>query len=474
MTPDAAALQRSGEHAAAAGRSASEYGGTYFAARHNALQSRPALSHDIDVDICVIGGGLAGLTIAREASRRGWSVAVLEAERIACNASGRNTGFVVPGFAQDVDTIIERVGLDHARQVWALSEEGVAAVRRIVTEDMPEVLAGEGWLSVSKADRPMEISAEAETLRGLGADVETWPAHLVRSKLKSERYFQAIHFPGAFSVAPLDYALGLAKAAEQAGARIFEGTRALSIDPAGVRKRVMTPSGRVRAAHIVLAGNVYLGRLFSDLAATLIPVNNYAIVTRPIAGLADAIAYQGAVSDGARADSHYRVIDGDRLLFAGGMTVWQGNAQRYGRRLRRDILRLYPQLHGLEVEYAWRGKLGFTVHRMPQIGEVLPRVWLASGFGGQGLNTSAMAAQLIVGAIIEGDDRWKLFQPFELVYAGGRSVRALIQAGYWARRNLESLTHWQMRRRARKREREEARIKADAATPAETVDGARD
>ena len=130
---------------------------------------------------------------------------------------------------------------------------------------MPDMDQADGWLHVSKTDRAAALQDDAELHRSLGADVEFWPASLVRSKLKSDTYFQAVHFPTAFSIHPLNYALGLAELAEQAGARIFENTAALSIDPAGVRKRIETASGRVRAAHIVIAGNTHLGKLTPTL-----------------------------------------------------------------------------------------------------------------------------------------------------------------------------------------------------------------
>lgn len=415
------------------------YGSSYFAANHVATRNRPALSQDIDVDVCVIGAGLAGLTTAREVARKGWSVAVLEAKRVAWNASGRNTGFVLPGFGLDTDRIVERVGLDAARELWALSQSGVDYVRETIADgDMEAMQQGDGWLHVAKTDRGAALQDDAELHRNLGADVEFWPASLVRSKLKSETYFQAVHFPTAFAIHPLNYALGLADLAEQAGARIFENTPVLSIDPAGVRKRISTATARVRAGYIVLAGNTHLGALMPELSGTLIPIHTYVIVTRPLGPeLAEAIDYPGSVSDTDRADSHYRIVGGDRLMWAGRMTVWDAKPDRFGRRLRRDLRRRFPQLETAEVDYAWTGELGLTVHRMPQVGELSPGVWLASGFGGHGLNTTAMAGNLIARAVMEGDDRWRQFQPFELVWAGGRAGRIVMQSAYWGRREYE-------------------------------------
>ncbi|ARQ00785.1 NAD(P)/FAD-dependent oxidoreductase [Pseudorhodoplanes sinuspersici] len=470
MSSDTASGQTPGEPQVVAPQDAL-YGETYFAATAVEMPKRPPLTQDIDVDICVIGGGLAGLTTAYEMARRGWSVAVLESRRVAWNASGRNTGFVLPGFGQSVDKIVERVGPDHARELWTLSQGGVDYVRQTIAEsEMQGIAPSEGWLHVSKTDRARQVSDDADLLRSLGADIEVWPERLVRSKLKSDRYFQAIHFPTAFNIHPLNYAAGLAKLAEDAGVRIFEETRALSIDPAGVRKRIETANGRVRAARIVLAGNVHLGELMPEIAQTLMPVHTFVIVTKPLgATLSEAIDYPGSVSDTDWADSHYRIVGGDRLMWCGRMTVWDAHPRRFGRKLRRDLRNRFPQLADAEIDYAWAGTLGLSVHRMPQIGELSSGVWLASGFGGHGINTTAMAGNLITRAMTEGDDRWRLFQPFELVWAGGRAGRIVLQTAYWGQRKYETWASGRSHGSEVRRIRADARAKKEAAAAAERL-----
>ena len=428
---------------------------TWYEATRVASPERGRLNFDLDVDVCVIGGGLAGLTVAREVAERGWSVAVLEANRIAWSASGRNSGFVVPGFAEDVSGMIERVGLDHTKELWALSEQGLAYVRRTIDETaMPGVDPVPGWLHVSKTDTAAMQRAAMERLRWIGADVEYWPTEQVRAALPNPRYFGALHFPNAFHIHPLNYALGMAALAEKAGARIFEDTPALSIDPAGVRKRVVTPAGRLRAAHVVLAGSVHLGRLVPRLAATLLPVSTYVLVTEPIANLSEVIQYRGAVSDGARADNHYRIIDGNRLQWSGRLRTWDANAKHFVRALLADIRRAFPALGAVEASHVWSGTLGRTIHHMPQVGELEPGLWVASGFGSHGLNTTAMAGELIARGIVEADQTWRLFTPYELVWAGGRLGKALAQGVYWGAGITggvsQALSRLSERRRARK------------------------
>lgn len=436
---------------------------------------RPRLGFDLDIDVCVIGGGLAGLTVAREVARRGWSVAVLEANRIAWAASGRNTGFVLPGFSEDVEGMVERLGLDHAKQLWALSEAGVDYVRRTIDETgMAGVDRVDGWINVSKTDNDDELRNRVERLRWIGANVELWPGERVRAVLPSRYYFSAAHYPSAFHVHPLNYALGLAAAAEQAGARIFEDTPAVTIDAAGVRKRIVTPGGRLRASHVVLAGNVHLGALMPRLAATLMPITSYVMESEPIGPqLQEVIRFRGAVTEGDRADNHYRIVGGansggERLQWAGRMTVWPAEPRRFARGLLADIHRNFPDLGKITIAHLWSGTFGRSVHHMPQIGAIEPGVWVASGFGGHGLNTTAMAGELIARGIVESDDTWRLFAPYELVWAGGVVGRAAVQGVHWGLRPLERMGQRLSRYReaARRRKAERATTRRSRAKPA--------
>jgi glycine/D-amino acid oxidase-like deaminating enzyme len=305
-------------------------------------------------------------------------------------------------------------------------------------------------------------------MRWISADVEFWPAERVREQLRSSRYFNAVHYRQAFHIDPYNYALGLAALAEKAGARIFEGTPAVSLDPAGVRKRIVTPDGRVRAAHVVLAGNTHLGALMPQLAATLLPVTTFVMVTEPIGEvLHEVVRYRGAVSDTNRADNHYRILGGDRLQWSGRMRAWEANPRFIGKALANDVRRTFPDLGKVEVAHLWGGTFGRTVHRMPQIGEMERGVWLASGFGGHGLNTSAMAGELIARGIVDGDQAWRLFAPYELVWAGGLLGRVIAQGIYWGARPVERIEQEVARYRARTRARRDARTarKDSVATP---------
>jgi glycine/D-amino acid oxidase-like deaminating enzyme len=449
------------------------YGSSFLAATKVASPERARLTVELDVDVCVIGAGLAGLTVAREVARRGWSVVVLEAQSVAWNASGRNTGFVLPGYAASVKALVGRIGLDDAKKLWGLSVAGAEYVRRTVqelsnAEQMPGVALSEGgWLHVTKTSDEHEVQADAELLAKLGAEVEFQPAERVREQLHSPLYFSGLHYPRGFGIHSLNYALGLAAAAERDGARIYENSAALEIDPAGVRKRVSTKDARVRAHHVVLAGNIHLAELMPQFGNTLLPAHSYVIVTAPLGGaLHEAMRFPGAVSDTDRADNHYCVVEGDRLMWSGRSTVWRGKPQDYVATLTGQIRRTFPQLKGVRAEYAWTGSIGSTVHRMPQIGEITPGLWLLSGFGARGLNTTAMGGEIVARAIVDGDRTWQTFAPFALVWSGGVYGRMAQQVAYWSNRVGEMFVSRRAQRREERRLRE---ADSDAPAPAAAV-----
>jgi gamma-glutamylputrescine oxidase len=417
------------------------YGSNWHAATRVEGPARARLAVELDVDLCVVGAGLAGLTVALEVARQGWSVVVLEAKSVAWSASGRNTGVVLPGFSIGADALIERVGLAQAQALWARSVAGAEYVRN-AARDMPGAALSEtGWLHVSRTDDIRPLAHEAALMAGeFSATVEPWPADRVREALHSLRYFHGLHYPRAFSLHPLNYALGLAAAAEAAGARIFEDTPVLEIDPAGVRKRVVTRDSRVRAGHVVLAGSVHMTELVPQFAETLLPVFTSVVVTAPLGEARhEAIGFPGAVSDQAGfAGHHHRVVDG-RLIWSGRSTVRLGKPQWEAAALIRRIRRTYPALRNVTPEQAWIGVTGHTVHGMPQIGEITPGLWLLGGFGSHGLAATAMAGEMLARAIVGNDQAWRMFSPFALVWAGGALGRAAWQVSGWAHEARETV-----------------------------------
>jgi glycine/D-amino acid oxidase-like deaminating enzyme len=400
------------------------------------IPERARLSFDLDVDICVVGAGLAGLTVGLEAARLGASVAILEGRNVGWAASGRTLGTVMPGYGLSIKDLIARVGFEDAREIWTLSKQGAEYVRAQAREEsIPGIALSEGVLEVSNVDVGDRLISELQMLNeDFETEAEGWQVERVRDQIRTDRYFHGVYFPRSFQIDGSKYVHGLAALARRAGARIFEETPVVGIDASGIRKRIVTPSARLRASHIVLAGNVHLGAPSRRLSETLLPVWRYAAVTAPLgADLAETIAFRGSVTDTDGID-HFRVVDGDRLMWASPETTWDARPSRFASAIARRIRTIFPRLGQVEIADVWGGVVGQTVHGMPQIGQLRRGLWVASGFGRLGLATSAMAGQLISRSILWGDERWRLFSPFELVWAGGITGRVAGQLiGMWGR-----------------------------------------
>ena len=431
------------------------------------LPGRSRLSFDLDVDICVVGAGLAGLTVALEAARLGASVAVLEGRYVGWNASGHHLGTVMPGFGLPIGELIARIGFEDARELWSLSKEGVEYVRATASEELiPGIALSEGALEVSNVEAGEELISRLQMLgEDFETEVEGWQVDRVRDQLRTDRYFHGVYYPKAFQIDGRKYVHGLAALATRAGARIFEDTPVVSIDSSGIRKRIVTPSARLRASHIVLAGNIHLGEPLRRLSETLLPVWRYAAMTAPLGEqLADVVKFKGSVTDTDGVD-HFRIVDGDRLMWASPETTWAARPERFAGAIARRIRTIFPQLGSTGIAEVWGGAVGETVHGMPQIGQLRRGLWVTSGFGRQGLNTSAMAGQLIARSILWGDERWRLFSPFELVWAGGVTGRVAGHfVGMWGRGSSAAagaLARYRERARVRERIREARLLEAN-------------
>ena len=306
------------------------------------MPDRSRLSFDLDVDIAVVGAGLAGLSVALEAARLGASVAVLEGRHIGWNASGHQLGTVMPGYALPISELIARVGFEDTRELWSLSKHGAELVRANASED-PGIAISEGALEVSNVDVGDQLISRLQMLgEDFETDVEGWQVDRVRAELKTDRYFHGVYYPNAFQIDGRRYIHGLAALARRAGARIFEDTPVVSVDASGIRKRIVTPSARLRASHIVLAGNVHLGATLRRLSETLLPVWRYTAVTAPLGErLTEAITFKGSVADTDGID-HFRIVDGDRLMWASPETTWAARPERFAPAIARRIHKIFP------------------------------------------------------------------------------------------------------------------------------------
>jgi glycine/D-amino acid oxidase-like deaminating enzyme len=386
------------------------------------MPERRALTVDLDVDVCVIGGGVAALVVAGEVARRGWSVAVLG--DAAAESSRMGVGLVAPGFSQSAARIAARVGTEHARVLWDLSKGGVDYVRRTLPADAAS--PPQGRLVVSTLDRADSCQWEADLLADtFGVEVDLWPTEQVRSTLRTTRYFQGLLHRHDFQVDETAYTATLAAAAQKAGARLFDDTSALAIDSDGVRKLVRTPLARVRASQVVLTDTESAGALCGQLHGTFTTLSRAIAVTESLGeAVRERIRFEGIVAHRESPAPLYR-RDGDHLLLVSAPA-----APGFGGTLpERALARFYPELKNVAVAESRTTKADYAVHGMPYIGELSRGLWLAIALGGDGLGTQAMAGDLIARAMLDADDRWRLFEPYGIVWAGGRVARIVVALG---------------------------------------------
>src|ERR1700712_2817781 len=296
--------------------STSAAGGHDAAAAPAAAPERARLTFDLDVDICVVGAGLAGLTVAREAALKGASVAVLEGRQVGWNASGHLLGTVMPGYGLPIGDLIARIGFEDTRELWALSKQGADYVRAAATL-IPFSAFSEGALEVSNVDAGDALISRLQMLaEDFDTEVEGWQVDRVRDELKTLRYFHGVYYPKAFQIDGRRSVRGFGWRAKRAGARISEDPPVVSTDSSGIRKRIVTPQARLRASHIVLAGNIHLGAPLRRLSETLLPVWRYAGITAPLGErLTEVMTFQGSVTDNDGID-HFRIVEGNRLMWS--------------------------------------------------------------------------------------------------------------------------------------------------------------
>ncbi|PVE22062.1 FAD-dependent oxidoreductase [Microvirga sp. KLBC 81] len=397
---------------------------------------RPALEGRVKADVCVVGGGLAGLTVALELVRKGRKVCLLEANRVAWGASGRNGGFVSPGWAARYKNIQRMVGADHAKELHRLSIEGMEDVlKNVHAFAIQDAKPTHGILGAVRYEATDDLKAHRDWLeKEFDYKIEFKSRNELKQLLVSPRYYQALFDPNAFHFNPLTYAQAIAAEIERLGGKIYEGSAAVAVALNGATKIAKTAHGSVDANDLVIASGGYTGNLIPQLKHSYLPIATYVMLTKPNRGLiASAILTDAAIGDDRRAGDYYRVVDGgERVLWGGKITTRTTEPRLLGHLLHKTMVSTYPQLRDLDVEIVWSGLMSYARHMMPQIGRLQPGVWYCTAFGGHGMNTTAIGGRVIAEAILGETDRYKLFAPFGLAWNGWIAGRVAAQLTYWA------------------------------------------
>ena len=400
---------------------------SYYAATANGEAPVTQLAGNEEADVCIVGAGYTGLSAALHLAERGYNVAVLEAERIGWGASGRNGGQLGVGQRKDQRALEETLGKEWAHRLWDLGLESNALVKDLIARhkidcDLKPGLLHAGWKAVDAEWLKEEVGHFADEY-GYTA-MRYVPREEIREMVATDRYHGGILEEAGAHLHPLNYALGLARAAREKGVRIYEQSRVTEVtqtDPATLR----TAGGSVCAKHVVLACNGYLGKLEPRVAGTIMPINNFIIATEPLGARArELIRYDLCVQDTKFVVDYYRLSADGRLLFGGGESYSPKFPNDIASFVKKPMLRVFPQLKDVRIDYAWGGTLAITLTRMPNFGRLAPNVIFAHGYSGQGINIATLGGKLIAEAVAGQAERFDVMAKLKTPkFPGGTLLR---------------------------------------------------
>lgn len=387
--------------------------------------------------VAVVGGGFAGVATALGLAERGIrDVVLLEADGIGHGASGRNGGFVFGGYSLGEEALLKRLGPEVARRTYQRTVGAVRLIRsRIARHGIDCDLVDEGVLWTNWFRDPSVMSRRAEVLeRAYGVRWEPVAPGALREMLATDRYHGALFERDAFHVHPLDYVRGAARAAGALGISVHEDSRVRSLVRRGSTWWVGTDAATIDAEHVVLCCGGYLAGLVPAVDRSILPIATYVMATEPLGERLFREVFTGtraAVYDTRFAFDYYRPLPDTRLLWGGRISILDRSPDAVASLLKRDLLRVFPQLADVRISHAWSGLMGYPVHQMPQLHQIEPGLWSGQGFGGHGFATTTAAGEVLAAAIAEGDRAIDDYAPFGLESARKPLGFLGAQATYW-------------------------------------------
>ncbi len=400
--------------------------GSWYRATVDTPPARPRLEGDLDVEVGIVGGGYTGLGAALELASKGIRVAVLEGADVGSGASGRNGGQIHTGQRIDPETLATQLGADAARQLWNMAEDAKASLSTLIKQHGIDCELRHGlihaWHKPQFADDDRAYADFVQ--REYGYDkISLLDRHAVAAELGTDVYHGGIYDAGGGHLHPLKLALGMARAAESNGAIVFEHSRVSRIDTAASRPVLHTGHGRLTCDTVLLCGNGYMEGLDATVDARVMPINNFILVTEPLKDPA-ILPRDYAAADSRFVVNYWRKTPGNRLLFGGGENYAPWFPKDIAGMVRRNMLKIYPQLADVAVTHAWGGTLAITLSRAPFVRSLSRNVLVSAGYSGQGVVLAPYFGKLLARAVT-GDDRdiellSRLHTP---AFFGGRLLR---------------------------------------------------
>jgi len=387
----------------------SGYIDSYYTATANRQLDLPQLQADESADVCVIGAGYTGLSSAIHLAERGYRVVVLEAQRVAWGASGRNGGHCSIGQRQPQEELEEKFGAGEAMRLWQLGVEAVATVRELIARFTIDCDLKRGNLqAAAKGSDANWYRRHADHMqKNYGLECRFVDKEEL-CHLSGTSVFKGgiVEYESAH-LHPLNYALGLAAAAQSLGARIYQDSRVTGYG-GGSPSRINTARGSVLARYVVLACNGYLERLEPRVAGRIMPLNNFMLTTAPL-----SVERQKQINpedlcmyDAKFVVDYWKLTGDGRMLFGGGENYTRRFPADIKSFVRKYMLALYPQLAGDRIDYAWGGTLALSMNRLPCFGRLDPDIFYALGYSGHGVQMATLAGKLIAEAVAGTAERF--------------------------------------------------------------------
>mgnify|MGYP001264073705 CR=1 FL=1 len=394
------------------------------------LIQHPSLLDSHECDLCIIGGGFTGLSTAIEASKKGLKVILLEQNKVAWGASGRNGGQIGIDISNGVQNLEKKYGFETVKNLWNVSLDAVKLIDQRIDEFK---------IQCDKKIGNLSVATNHSTVKDFESEIDYYQKKLdyhstkiltrdeVSEAVGSNRYFGGHLQEEGGHLHPLKYALGLADAALSLNVDIYEDSKVIKINEEKNYVEVLTLNGSVKAKNIALCCNAYLEEIDAGIKSKIMPIINYMIATQPIS---DDLQKTILPSDYCVCDTnfdlnYYRLSSDKRMIFGGGVSYSLKHSEKLAKRTEQRMLKVFPALSSEKAEYIWGGYVGITVNRTPDIGQTSPRIFYAHGFSGHGVALTGIAGKIIANSIFSGEKG--VLETFEKIkhrnFPGGRLFR---------------------------------------------------